>query len=165
MEKKSAKLRKFCCDFGKSLQFTCCEKYVGRNRVSCLLSGVVCRQDLPFPRLAPGSPALALQLALEAAAPRAGRSPASLQLAILLALPDRFHYGHSWHAVIFLNWFWCLRCAHPKMALTPPQHPRTDVVANLDNERTGYDKLLRLHVHWIYYDRKLSVHISLLKLT
>lgn len=91
---------------------------------------------LPLPRFAAGPSAFSLQLVFQAATPRARPSSSTIQLAfLLLCLPNLFHYGQSRHAVIFFNCFRGLRCAHPKMALTPPQDPPTDVVANLGNKR------------------------------
>ncbi|CAB3258835.1 unnamed protein product [Arctia plantaginis] len=96
-------------------------------------------KNLPLSRLTSGPSALALQFILEAPAPGAGCTPSTLQLAILLRFLDRFNYGHSRHALILLDRLWCLRCAHPKMALTPPQHPRTQIVANFEKTRLGDD--------------------------
>lgn len=93
---------------------------------------------LPLAGLATGSTAFTLQLVFKAAATRASSSSAAstpVQLALLFSLSDLLYYGQPWHAVIIFNNFWGLRCAHPKMSLTPPQDPPTDVVANLGKQR------------------------------
>lgn len=52
-------------------------------------------------------------------------------LALRLLVARKLCYGHFWQGLILSYGFKGQRSTHPEMALTPPQHPGVDIVANL----------------------------------